>query len=503
MHVIPESTPIEYPENASGFGCPPSEPSYPSDMTPQSLEEIAESNLDRGLSHLPTRSLLPERISCYFVVVSAKLILNEFRTRQKVLNSSKIICDRMPNDNSRRHLLKRIGTGGVGVSTIALAGCTGDENENGNENGNGNGGESTKMTLAGNFLPAQQETDGTFPGGHSLFKERTEDNSDGQLTVELVGESQICGICSDRVQSQVVQAATTSIGNTTGDWPANDIWALPFTFPDHASLMHTLTKAETWEKFWVPFARTYGAVPLYWYGPALRAVMIGTDAKSNNPDTRYTVPADIEGLSIRRTPSAASGIALSEWGADPVDVSWGDTLQGLTTGVVDGLETWNAAAVQFGMAESIGEIILNDWMEGAECPWVNVEFLKSLSEENRQALAEASKSVTEDLSQVNEEVRYERVGYEDPPADGSALDEEGVEITVPDDDQMEEWRDPVWPEDNHGLYEDIYDAVESDIGIDGIEFWEYLRDTAREDSVPDSTNDFTVDSHWADWIDEI
>jgi len=46
MHVIPESTPIEYPEDASGVGRPPSEPRYPADVTPQSPEEIAESLTD-------------------------------------------------------------------------------------------------------------------------------------------------------------------------------------------------------------------------------------------------------------------------------------------------------------------------------------------------------------------------------------------------------------------------------------------------------------------------
>lgn len=46
MHVIPESTPIEYPEDASGIGRPPSEPRYPSDVTPQSPEEITESLTD-------------------------------------------------------------------------------------------------------------------------------------------------------------------------------------------------------------------------------------------------------------------------------------------------------------------------------------------------------------------------------------------------------------------------------------------------------------------------
>lgn len=42
MHVIPESTPIEYPEDFSGIGRQPSEPRHPEDMTPESPEEIAE-----------------------------------------------------------------------------------------------------------------------------------------------------------------------------------------------------------------------------------------------------------------------------------------------------------------------------------------------------------------------------------------------------------------------------------------------------------------------------
>lgn len=74
MQVIPESTPIEYPADASGIGRPPSEPRYPPDVTPQSPEEIAEGLTDNDWTTVTWAEGTKELLSGQF-----------FRTRVRVV----------------------------------------------------------------------------------------------------------------------------------------------------------------------------------------------------------------------------------------------------------------------------------------------------------------------------------------------------------------------------------------------------------------------------------
>ncbi len=74
MQIIPESTPIEYPEDASGIGRPPSEPRYPPDATPQSPEEIADGLTDEDWTSVTWAEGTKELLSGQF-----------FRTRVRVV----------------------------------------------------------------------------------------------------------------------------------------------------------------------------------------------------------------------------------------------------------------------------------------------------------------------------------------------------------------------------------------------------------------------------------
>lgn len=74
MQVIPESTAIEYPEDASGVGRPPSEPRYLAGVTPQSPEKIVESLTDDGWRSVTWAEGTKEPLSGRF-----------FRTRVRVV----------------------------------------------------------------------------------------------------------------------------------------------------------------------------------------------------------------------------------------------------------------------------------------------------------------------------------------------------------------------------------------------------------------------------------
>jgi TRAP-type C4-dicarboxylate transport system substrate-binding protein len=424
--------------------------------------------------------------------------------------------------NSTRLSRRRVLKGAAGsAGLLTLAGCVEDGNSGGGDgsgSGGGNGegtsggngdGDSAELafTIGGVMSPPGSGWEGAQPSGHWEFERRVEEQSDGRIQVDNVAEGQICGEldCPESVRNQTVEVGSASIGNSSQSFPMNDIWMIPYTFPSEISLAHTLTQAETYEQFWVPFAQEFGVIPLWYHAPALRSIHIGLD-RAESTDFTHQVPSDVEGMDCRRTASQVSGIALNELGMNPVSLSWADALQGLRSGTVDGAEAAVSPICAYGgnNAEALDSSIINKWTIHNDSKWANVEWLKSLSDENLSLLADVSKSMYEDLVQKNmEEIHQQRLGlYNDNPPEDSCTIEHDLDFTYLDDSQMQQWEDAIGYEDNLDLYSDILDSADQ-IGVDGEAFHEYLVDTAREDSVPSSHNDFTVDAWWDEYLSEM
>lgn len=148
----------------------------------------------------------------------------------------------------------------------------------------------------------------------------------------------------------------------------NNLWQLPYLFPpeNRAPLSYALFHPETWKRYWIPLAKEYGVIPWLGYPNQHRVIHIGTSAANEFNRDRMTLPEDIAGLDIRRTLARVPTKTISGWGANPVKLSWGDTIQGLKSGGVAGLETWLTNVAAFTMLPSIGQTILNNWSMGSQ-----------------------------------------------------------------------------------------------------------------------------------------
>lgn len=392
----------------------------------------------------------------------------------------------------------------IGASVVAgagvIAGCTGSEESDDDER---------SFTAAG-LSGENQEWDQVQPQGHDELIRRIEEESEGALVGEFIGESQLCGeeTCPETVQGGVAQIGYSGLGNSTNTLPQNDIFAIPYTFEENQHLTYTLCHEEIWEEYWVPFAQQNGVLPIMFNMPHLKHVLIGTDT-SDNSDDPFRVPSDIDGLSMRRTESSAAGTVFEEWGANPENVSWGDTAQGLQSGVVDGQETWLAAAFGFGMREPTGEVIVNSWGGDTITAWADVDWLQSLEPEELDAVASATRSITEDQTNRLRDVHENRHGltlsYEpldDPPADSVVAESSHIDFRVLDDDEINQWRESVEGISNMEKYQDIFSAVDN-IGVDAEGLYETIYDIPRSSGTPDTVEDFAVESWWVDYVDEI
>jgi TRAP-type C4-dicarboxylate transport system substrate-binding protein len=211
------------------------------------------------------------------------------------------------------------------------------------------------------------------------------------------------------------------------------------------------------------------------------------------------VPTDIEGAEIRRTEAKATGTAIEQWGATPVSIPFTDAVEGMRTGVVDGLETGDAYGFTFGVADVSNQVGVNDWAADFVVHWASIDWLKGLSAEDRETFAEVTRTASEEVVRMVPDVVETRMGLVESPPDGSAAAEAGITVQMLSDDEKEQWRAPVDPQENRDLYADAIENGES-LAAEG--FLDYITETAQSSSVPSAEN-FELDSWWIDHLQDM
>jgi|GEM_PF-2173043 len=438
--------------------------------------------------------------------------------------------DRISN---RRTVLKRIGQATTVGAAMSIAGCTGGGGGDGGDGGDGGGGETTtqattseettteqmttaeltpvKWTHGTGFSEKANNKDGIDPSHLWELSRRLDQKSDGKIQMNVVGGNQLCSFatCGEKLQARVIQTGSAAFSPADGTWPSLYIWTIPYLFPpmsqppyaNKPAINATVFSKEMWEKFWVPFGKKNGLVPFLPEEAELRGLFIGKGA-SKELGRRVRKPADIEGMKIRRTFSRMSAKAIESWGANSVEISWADTLQGMKSGLVDGMEIWASANAAFGMADVTGQAVINNWDIGLEPNWITVDFLKQLSAADAQLIGETTKELSEEWVRMTDDINENRVGLADPPKEGSKFAETGTQVNILTEEEMNVWKGDLDPMDNPDQYQKAYDQAKP-IVDDPRGFVEDIYNAARSSDIPDSYADFTYEAWWHDYIDEL
>jgi TRAP-type C4-dicarboxylate transport system substrate-binding protein len=436
----------------------------------------------------------------------------------------------------RRRFLERYGvTSLVAGGMAGLAGCSGGGGDGGDggggDGGGGDGGGGDGDTTTGGGGDTATGGDGgassiTFrhggvgtesgncltcpdPYGNWTLADRLAEASDDRITMEVVGSGQLCGEgdCFSKIRNGVIEAAQTSIGNSTKFAPENNLWGIGYLLPPRnpVAQSYTVFHPEVWNRYWKPFAEKYNLIPFFGYPGQYRVIHIGKAAAEEFEGDRMTRPEDIEGLKIRRTFSRIPANVIGEWGGNPVEVGWGDTAQGLKSGLVDGLETWLTNVAVFGMIPSIGQTIMNNWGMGYEMAWANAEWLQGLDEQNRRILAEETRRITHDLQGQYGEAVDRNAGATSPPPEGSPYAENDVKVNELSDQDLAAWQDGVAFDQNPELYSKTFTQSAPLLGGGdaGRQFAQFVYDLSRESKVPTDPTNFEIQSWWDDHIDDL
>lgn len=413
--------------------------------------------------------------------------------------------------HSRRDVLR---TASIGALTAGFAGCLDGATNSSGTTSSGAGAtarwagtqnpDTTCWDFGENLSEAPEDCGLVYP----VFElKRRLDAREDAPDMALIDSKELCSeqSCMSKLDSKVIQLGSSSVANSAKIWPENEIWSIPYTFPVHerASIGYSFVHPTTWEDYWVPFAKKYNVVPIGFDPPGYRAHLIGT---GSDPGTPVTSPADFENRKIRTTQSEVISTAFDELGMNPVTISFADTLQGMKSGVVDGLEIITPYAVAGQITSITAQVTLTQWAPGLDPIWCRVDFLKDLSETERAAFAEVTANLAEQSIQRTDRM-YERFQglSPDAPVEGSNFHTQGpddgpVQVNWLSESDLEAWRDPVNPADNRDLYDDAIGRVHDEF-TDG--FFDQLHDIARESGVPNQSKNFTLNAWWDDYLDQI
>lgn len=211
-----------------------------------------------------------------------------------------------------------------------MAVTTGGEDGGGNDcggggdgGGRGDGGDggdggsgATSFCVAGGYIEKTQCWDCLTPGSIFKIPEKVEEYSDGSLTADVIGGGEFCTetTCAARVTNGLVQVAADSVANSSGEFPENNAWLLPQLFPNNQSIYHALTKPESWEQYWVPFAKKYGAIPFTVSYATQWTLLLGTQGGQQLEGIDEITPEVLAGLDVRRSADTTSSIVIDSWG---------------------------------------------------------------------------------------------------------------------------------------------------------------------------------------------
>src|SRR5699024_2306506 len=240
--------------------------------------------------------------------------------------------------------------------------------------------------------------------------EELEERSDGRMTMELYPDGQLG---SDEDMIQQLENGSLDFGLITGasltsKSEAMSAWFAPFLFDSYEDTLEASNQEVSKDILETLEGSGLKAEDYFFAGFRL---MIFRD--------KIETPDDIEGLTLRVTPSPA----LEDWyrmlGASPESIPLPDVYQSAETGVIDGMEMDLDAAVSSNFDEVTGYGAMTNHMVWPTVITMNEDLFDKMSDEDQEIVEEA-------IADTSEYATLERADQEDEYID--TLEDRGMEL---------------------------------------------------------------------------
>jgi TRAP-type transport system periplasmic protein len=221
--------------------------------------------------------------------------------------------------------------------------------------------------------------------GALRFAELVTEKTEGRVRIQVFPDSQLGGIQDMFVQMQTGDLAMVYGGINTlafiGGGEAFEITAIPFLYRDYEHM-----RAALLSDFFEPiFAAAEAATGVH-------VINVAGDTAPRGLSATKPIygPADFAGLKIRTAASEVVLRAMQTLGALPQQVPFADLYVALRTGVVEAQENGAITVVNASLYEVQPYYMQTDYIRDIETFYVNPGMWARLSEQDRQAITDAS-----------------------------------------------------------------------------------------------------------------
>lgn len=301
------------------------------------------------------------------------------------------------------------------VLVISLVACGGGDSDSAND------GEKIK------FVVSHVDPDDSIMGSNFLkFKEYVEENTDGQVEVEVYSNGSLGG---EREIVEAIQMGTTHLSLpatsvlSTYDEKFN-IWEVPFLFDDYDAYI------EAWDgelgdtvKEW---GEEYGFKIYGWASFGFRGL--------SNSVREVQTPDDMNGMKIRCIESDMYIDTFRALGTNPTPMSYNEIYTGLQQGTIDGQD--NPPELTYMSKFSEVQDYYTD-LNHILCNGVyitNKEYMENLPDDVRAVIEEA-------IAMIMKDHRERSVTEEEKAL--KSMEEQGLKVTRLTDDQRVQFKEKV------------------------------------------------------------
>ena len=298
------------------------------------------------------------------------------------------------------------------------------------------------------------------------FVKWIEELSDGEIAIQLIDKGQACAEnqCVERVGAGVLDIGTSSAQNAAAvifyaqglDWP--------FLWHDRSTLLNLLHDPKMNPVYRDVWQSQYGVEFLYCMNDP-RDIFMGLKY-SDLPEVRH--PDQLKGRKLRITNSTMIQNFAASLDMSPVPLAWTETLEGMKSGVVDGMETWGGAAAGFGMTKVTSQALELDF-----CPGTGSIFINSRSMERMPSRLQ---DVVREAARMASELSYEKLGVAmnevtgnglEPSADSNYIQlKDTMRHVRMTESELDAFRERGAVERNGAIYSDIRQKLDKLAGLD-------------------------------------
>ena len=333
-----------------------------------------------------------------------------------------------------------------------------------------------RMGVSG-FLPKIEKI---MPVGHSKFGEELTKRTNGRIKVEIFGGNSLCTemSCPQKLMAGTIHISSSSTQNAAHTFKFLNALDFPYLFPSRAAVNYFMY-SKTSEKYFREVLRKLYDIEFLWTSPELRNIYLGAKYKDK---PRVRVPKQIEGAKIRVTGTDLGRIGLEQMGVNPIPLNWSETLEGLRSGVVDGMETCSCATAAFNMAPVVSQDVGIGFITCTECSLISYSFLKKLPTKLQEVIYETAYDMQKFTQMETERALVEKVGYQDPPRSGTVYSKYGVRVNLLNKEELMEWKKMADPRVNPEPYKEWRGKLDKMCGFDVYEVYSKCAQEIPEDT---------------------